>query len=665
MESVSTLQMIWMVAVAYLATYGIGAPLYRLAGLRVPGLLARVGLSCGIGVAALGWIGWLCAINGWALAIRITVWLAVALGVFMLALDSNQKCDDMQPLSRNAKLILIIAIVVAFAYRGAINWGQVGVTAEGAYCRGLWPDLLYRNAIVKEFMTFDGMPEWPWLSGQPLKGTSILRFSSVAAIMVGANIAPDQYQLAAGWLGLFGIPVAAGAIFALLSAMGVGPVVAALAVLVTAFFGNPRWLMAERFAHSPSLVWAGDDVFSIVFPVVYGTMAIAFALVRRFSWPLAGLAIFMLGTVTAFGPWFALALLGGIGVWFFYCIITRTSIPAAVALIGGTFLGVVTLKLLCGTGVASNDSPLAFIGPSPVIRDMNWAFPFLAEPIHDALAGPSATGIAKLIKFTVAYVCAVGFFLLGSLWTRAIFIADWRDWDWRKLMRPQNALVVAIALVGIFLTSCCDFRKVAYTYADYDMLRLLWLPLIFGNLALAQFAYVHRKSLLHWWGIAIAVIVVGLGAWEYSYYVVEKRIVADTYHISSAELEIISYLNANAGLRDTVLLDPWAAAATTPERVGHNWGYVSGLVLPGVYLDNHDMAFKFAQDEEWNRRAQLVKNILSSTNRYFVRSQLAELSVDWVYLQRTATFGVEPGDVGLSPVIQNDAGCLYRLADNH
>jgi hypothetical protein len=659
MEQVSALQMLWTVLLAYTATYGFGALVCRPAGIRPVGGVGRLGVYCGAGVVVVGWVGYVCALNGWSVAARVIVWVAAVTGAILMAWG-RRRADDARTVPGRAVRLVLLAILIAFVYRGAISYGQVTRTEEGLSARGLWPDLLYRQAIVKEFMTFDGFPEWPWLAGEPLTGTGPLRLSATATILAAAGVRAEQYQAASLWLGLYGIPVACGGVFALLTYVGAMPVIAALALLVTAFFGNPRWLMEERFAHSPSLVWAGGDVFSFVFPALYATAALVFALTGRFTWPGAVLVVLMLGSVTAFAPWFSLPLLAGILLWLAWCLLRRNSRRAALALGLGALLGLVTLKTLCGTGAAGG-SPLEVVGPSPVIRSMQWAFPFLSEPLSPLIADMSPVAVAKLVKFGVAYGCAVVFFLLGSLWVRAVFLADWHQWEWRRLASPTNALVVCVVTAAMLLVSVLDFRKVSYNYAHYDMLRLLWIPLIFANLALADFAWRHRAGLRRWYGVAIAVVVVGLGAWEYSYYVLEKRTIEPTYHIAAERLEAIAYLNRDAAASDAVLINPMASPETRPEAVGHNWGYFSGLALPTVWLDNRDMAYKFAQNDRWDRRAALLKRIMAEPDAARVRRFLARERISWVYLEGDDDFEVPPDAAGLQLVFENSAGRLYRV----
>jgi hypothetical protein len=659
MEQVSPLQMLWTVLLAYTATYGFGALVCLPARLRPTSGLSRLGVYCGVGAVVIGWVGYICALNGWGLAARVLVWLGAVAGAVLMAWG-QRKADDTPTIPGRAVRLVLLAIVVAFIYRGAISYGQIGLSEHGLSARGLWPDLLYRQAIVKEFMTFDGFPEWPWLAGEPLKGTGPLRLSSTATILAAAGVEYDQYQLVSLWLSLYGIPVAAGGLLALLQYAGATPAIAALAVLATAFFGSPRWLMEERFAHSPSLVWAGGDVFSFVFPALYATAAIVFALISRFTGGAVAVAVVMLGSVTAFAPWFSLPLLAGILMWMIWCLIRRHKRKTALALGLGALLGLVTLKTLCGTG-ATGGNPLAVIGPSPVIRSMAWAFPFLTEPLSPAIAELSPLSLAKLAKFGVAYLCATVFFLLGTLWTRAVFLADWHKWDWRRVASPANVLVACIVIAGILLTSALDFRRVSYNYADYDMLRLLWIPLIFANLALADFAWRRREALRRWYGVTIAIIVVGLGAWEYSYYVLEKRAIEPAYHITTERLEPIWYLNRHAAASDTVLINPLSSPETRPEAVGHDWGYFSGLALPAVWLDNRDMAYKFAQNAEWDRRAGLLMHMMDEADATRLRSFLAQERIGWVYLERGDGFTATVEAAGLEPVFENSAGRLYHL----
>jgi hypothetical protein len=662
MEEVAVAKMLWAIVLAYMATYGLGAPVCRLAGLRQLGGLARIGVCCGVGTVIIAWIGYGCAVNAWPLAGKVVVWAAALVGAVTMAFRFRRNsADSEEVLPRRVILILLLAIVVALGYRAAIYSGQVRVTEEGLSGRGLWPDLLYRNAIVKEFMTCDEPPEWPWLAGIPLKGTSVLRLSATATLLSAAGISSRQYQHASEWLGLFGIPVAAGALFALFLAAGASPLIAALAVLISAFFGNPRWLMEERFAHSPVLIWAGGDAFAIVFPVLYAALAVVVSVAREWAWPAAVVAVFMLASVTAFGPWFALPLVLGIFLWLLYTLTSHRGRKPALVLSIGALLGVLTLKFLCGTGAAGGAGLAAVIGPSPVIRSLAWAFPFLDEPLTPLMAELSPSAVAKLVKFTISYGCAAVFFVLGSLWTRGIFIVGWRRWEWYKLRRPAYSLLAAVVIAGLALTVLCDFRKAAYSYADYDMLRLLWVPLLLGNLALAHYACVNAAALRRWYGVVLAVIVVALGAWEYSYYVLEKRLIEPAHIIPAADLELISYLNDHAATGDRVLINPFLEP-DTPAMVSHNWGYFSGLCVPAIWLDNRDMAYKFAQHNEWDRRAGLLKDLMGAKEPAALRQFLATERVGWVCLQSDDSFATEMEQAGLEMVFSNSTGRIYRIA---
>ena len=660
MEQVAVANMLWAIVLAYMATYGLGAPVCRLAGLRQLGGLARIGVCCGVGTVVIAWVGYASAVNGWPSCGKLVVWAAALVGAVMMASRFRLRADESdEVLPRRVILILLLAIVVGLGYRAAIYSGQVKVTEEGLSGRGLWPDLLYRNGIVKEFMTCDEPPEWPWLAGSPLKGTSVLRLSATATLLSAAGISSRQYQHASEWLGLFGIPVAAGGLFALFIAAGASPLIAALAVLITAFFGNPRWLMEERFAHSPVLIWAGGDAFAFVFPALYATAAVVVSVARQWVWPAGLLAVFMLASVTAFGPWFALPLILGILLWLLYAFASHRGRRPALALSFGALLGALVLKVLCGTGAAGGASPLAVIGPSPVIRAMAWAFPFLGEPLTPLIADLSPVALAKLLKFAIAYGCAAVFFVFGSLWTRAIFVADWRRWEWYKLRRPEYSLLAAVVIAGLALTLLCDFRKVAYSYADYDMLRLLWLPLLLGNLALAHYACANAAAVRRWYGVVLAVIVVALGAWEYSYYVLEKRVIEPAQIIPAGDLQLISWLNDHASPGDRVLINPFFQP-DTPGRVSHNWGYFSGLCVPAVWLDNRDMAYKFAQHEEWDRRARVLRDLMAAKEPASLRRFVATEGIGWICLQGDETFATDTGKAGLELVFRNSAGRVYR-----
>ena len=371
MTPVSPIQMLWMLVLAYLSTYGLGAALCLPARVHPCGGLSRTGLYCGVGVAVLGWAGYVCSLNAWGLAARIIVWAAAALGAVLIAWGRRAPAEEPEPLSGRLRMVILLAVLLALGFRAAAVWGQVWVDDAGLHCGGLWPDLLYRNATIKEFMTFDGAPEWPWLAGVPLKGSSLLRLSAAAPVLAAAGIEPPHYQFAAVWLMLYGIPVAAGALFAMLRYAGISPIVAALALVITAFFGNPRWLMEERFAHSPSLIWAGGDVFSFVFPVVYAAAGLIFACIRRFSWPVAALVAFMMASMTGHGPWFTMALLGGAMLWLLYALLRRRDRRAGMAIAFGALLGLVTLRTVCGTG-AGGGRAARWISSRPHPSSARW-----------------------------------------------------------------------------------------------------------------------------------------------------------------------------------------------------------------------------------------------------------------------------------------------------
>jgi hypothetical protein len=437
--------------------------------------------------------------------------------------------------------------------------------------------------------------------------------------------------------------------------------VAALTLVITAFFGNPRWLMEERFAHSPSLIWAGGDVFSVVFPVVYAAVALAFATIRRFGWPVAAIAIFMLGSMTGFGPWFTMAVVGGALLWFIYALVRRQGRKAAAAIALGALLGVVTLRVVCGTGAGGGDgSPLDILAPSPVIRSMVWAFPFLDESVSQMVSEMSAASAAKLVKFGITYCCAIVFFVLGSLWVRGVVLADWRIWDWSKLRTPAYSFAAAMAIAGLGATIFTDFSKVAYAYAGYDMLRLLWVPLLFANVALADFAVRHRSAVNRWWGIVIAVIILGLGSWEYSYYVLLRRALLPADVVAAGDLQAIAYINEHGTAEDTVLIDPLTDAERPEGVVDHKWGYFSGLCVSRIWLDNRDMAYKFAQNDEWDCRADALQSLDADDIPAFMAAE----SIDWIFLSTGSDLSPALIPAGAQPVLETATGSLYRFSSS-
>jgi len=205
-------------------------------------------------------------------------------------------------------------------------------------------------------------------------------------------------------------------------------------------------------------------------------------------------------------------------------------------------------------------------------------------------------------------------------------------------------------------TCFLDFSRAAYSYAGYDMLRLLWIPLVFANVALADFALRHRGALNRWWGILIAVVIVGLGGWEYSYYILLRRALLPPDTVAAGEMQAIEYLNEHAAADDLVLIDPLTQSNPAPGMVTHNWGYFSGLCIPAVWLDNRDMAYKFAQNEEWDRRADMLRSLEQADAAGFMAAE----SIDWLYLPPQSPLRAALIPPGARPVLQTQTGSLYQ-----
>ncbi|MFP3903940.1 MAG: hypothetical protein ACLFWB_06840 [Armatimonadota bacterium] len=632
MEPAPALNIALAIISAYLATYGLGALLCLPVGISFKSWFERLGIFCGVGTVVLGWVAYLMLLSNAALVLTIFVWCAGAAGVGIILCQAYQGGDDESDIPRRAIIIALGGMVIALLIQRVIGGGQVWLTGDGALaCRRLWPDLLYRQGIVKELMVWDGALEWPWLSGVALDGTSMLRFCAMASTLSAGGLSAGHYQHVAMWYGLFGIPVSAAAIFALFRLFDVSPAVAGVGVVITACFGNPRWLMAERFAHSPSLVWAGNEVFSFVFPALYAGLYVIFRTARDFSWLLGGLAVVMLGSLTGFGPWFSLPVIGGAVIWLVYCLISRRDGLAAVVLAVGAVAGMVTLRVVCGTGEAGG-SLLSAIGASPVIRSMSWAFPLLEEPIGEQLSASTPVAAMQLVRYGVVYACAAAFFILGSLWVRALFFFDSDRWNWHRLKRPTYSLAACMVVAASAAVLFVDFRQVSYEYADYDMLRLAWVPLLFANIAFASYLYRRRHALRRPAGILAVCIILVLGGWEYTHYMLDAEILSPTLKVVAPDTAAIRFINRNSDPADTILLDPDYRPGVE-NVISHDWGYVSGLAVPSVWLDNRDMSYKFAQQEIWDERHEEYREAWSDGDPQKQEEFLRRHGIDWIVVQ--------------------------------
>lgn len=657
MEPVSAWNLIWVMALAYLSTYGLGALACMAAGLRLHSGFERLGVYCGVGAVIIGWAGYALILLQAPLVLRIFMWLASAVGAVMIAWRPEGRGDEKHYAPRAVAVAILGGLLALVIQRIGVH-GMVRVGPEGALlCQGLWPDLLCRAGILDEFMSFDGTLQWPWLAGVELSGMSMLRFSAMGSVLSAAGLGVENYQHIGMWFGLYGIPVSAGAIFALFRRFGVAPMVAAVAVVLTAFLGNPRWLMHERFAHSPTLIWAGNEVFAFVFPAVYAALVVIFQTVQEFTWPIGVLGAVLVASIIGFGPWFSVAIIGGIGVWFVVCLLRKDGVRPAATLVIGAVGAALTLKFVCGTGAAEGTF-IEAVGRSPVILSMSWAFPFLGEPLGELFQSPDAIAMAKLVKYVIIYLCAIGFFVLGTLWVRALLLSETEKWDIRKLRRPGNGLVACMAAVALALVSFTDFQKFSYANADYDMLRLTWVPLLLVNLALADYLYRRRARLRTWLGVLAAVALLVLGGWEHGYYILQRRALEQPVYVTAHDAAAIEYLNTHASASDTVLINP-DYVPSGRDIVSHQWGYVSCLGLPRTWLGNREMVFRNTQQDLWYTRKAAYEQSWRQKRPDRQRRFIAEHDIDWIYVQNGEP-SVAP-DVGAELRFESGPVRLYQV----
>jgi hypothetical protein len=315
--------MLLLVAGTYLATYGPGRLLVHLLGLKVGSFQERLGLSCALGAVVLGWLGYVAVMGGAPWLALAAGWLAMALGVLMVVRGltwAQESCD----LTNRNRAVLGLAVLIGLAFAAGMNYWQIAYHGDGSLSgRFVWPDLLYRNAVMSRLMACDGPPDWPWLAGVPMKGMSLLRFTAILPVMKALSIPATHYQVAALWLGLFGVPVAACALLAFFRALGAGQGVSAWAVVLTSFLGNPRWLLNDRFAHSPALHWAGTDVFAISVPVLFAMLALIVLAIRERQSGALWLAAFMLASGMGHTPWAGLSVYAAVALFLAICLVRR------------------------------------------------------------------------------------------------------------------------------------------------------------------------------------------------------------------------------------------------------------------------------------------------------------------------------------------------------
>ncbi len=655
MESLTARHALLLIALAYGSTYGWGSALCRLAGWSAGSRAERIGVQCGLGVVVLGWIGF----AGLMLRASWLALLGVGLGLLLafVPLMLRHRLSEERPAAPGATRLLALAVVVALALSWGVRAGQVKLRADGSVAaRYGWPDALYRNAILGRVLRFDGRPDWPWLAGEPLRGMSLFRFTAAAALMRSAGVSSAQYQSLSTWLGLFGLPVTCLALFAFFRALRAGPELAALGVLIAAFCGGPRWLLAERFGHSAVLPWAGGDVTALALPALLAVCAVTAKSVEQPARRLGVLTIIGLGSVLCFAPWLGLPVIVGSGLAGLWLWVRERGSWAGGVLAVGAVAGVVGLVAVCGTGPGEG-SAWRLLGPAPPIRNLAWAFPFLAEPLRPLLEHPSAVAVAKLLKFALVYLVAIVFFVAGSLWVRLVLLADAREWRWSSLKEPVYAWGAALCAAALLLMTVCDFSKVAYPFAGYDMLRLGAVPLMMANLAVAAVVWRRRERLRRAGYIVLAALFVLYGAWENVQYLQAYRLGAGWRTVPAAEMAAFRHLREQAGSGDVLLIDP-AYRSADGDIVGHDWGYASAFSPVPVFVDNEAMARKFGQGAEWDRRAQQAQALFRGRLAWTGLATLGPRQTWWVLVQEGGA--VAPPDSLCKIVFEQDGVRLYR-----
>ena len=643
---------LWLMALLvpalYLATYGPGRLVCRALGLKLLSAQERLGLGCATGAVLLGWVGYVAATAGQPWLAIGGGWLALGLGVAVVVWEltrGKETCD----LQSSHRVILVVAVLVGLGFTAAMNWGQIRYEPDGSLSgRLLWPDLLYRNAVMARLMNCDGPPDWPWLAGVPMKGMSLLRFTALVPVMKALGVSSNYYQVAALWLGLFGVPVAACCCFAFGRALGAGRTVAAVATLLTAFLGNPRWLWNERFAHSPALHWAGTDVFAVSVPVFLALLALLMLAVRQRQKAATWLALLFLVSGMGFIPWKGLSLYAALPLFFLLCLFRRRGRKLSLTLALGALAGVVVLKVLMGSGTGGG-SLLGAIGPTTTIRNLSWGFPFLAEPLRPLLADLNATNALKMLKFMAVYPVAVVFYVLASMWVRnVIFLAAYR-FPWRRMGQPEYLLGLCLVVAGVLLSSVVDFNKLAYQGAQYDVFRVLWPALMLANVALAYLLVEKWALLRRGWGLLLLLLFVFYGSWEN----VQLSLWSRTgLAWETAPLAHLRYLDEHVQPRDIVLINPRIPpplSSTMRVYVDDRWGYTSGLLNARVWLDNEDMARKFGQGAIWDRRWQELDKAWHTTNPAELRQFLQRNHIRWVVNNGFEPLRVRPEAAGLKP----------------
>ena len=637
--------MLLLVLGMYLATYGPGRLLVHLLGVKVGSFQERLGLSCAVGAVVISWLGYLAAVAGVPSLAVATGWVAMALGLLMVIRGftwAKEACD----LGNRSRAVLALAILIGLAFAAGMNYWQIAYHADGSMSgRFVWPDLLYRNAVMSRLLACDGPPDWPWLAGIPMKGMSLLRFTAILPVMKALGLPATSYQIGALWLGLFGVPVAACAAFALFRALGASQTVGAWAVVLTGFLGNPRWLLNDRFAHSPALHWAGTDVFAVSVPVLFALLALIALAIRERQVGALWLAAFVLASGMGHTPWAGLSIYAATPLYLVICLLRRQNRRDAVVLTLGALVGLVVLKTLMGSGTAGG-SPLQAIGPSPTIRNLSWAFPFLSEPLRPLLADLGPNALLKLLKFVCVYAVAVGFYLWGSMWVRMVIAPNAYRFPWARLKEPVWSFGLCLVISGVLLSTVVNFNKLAYEGAQYDVFRLLWPALLLANLAVALLLVEKWPLLRRGWGLLLLLVLISYGSWENSQLVLWSRTSLPVTVIGADAMAALRHVNEilaqrpfgmsrefPQGWSPTVLIDPHVPVSGA--TMGHNWGYVSGLLPVRVWLDNEDMARKFGQGPMWDRRWHDTQQAMASPEAF--RRFLGENRIDWVIAQTPTT----------------------------
>lgn len=642
MYAANPLLMIAFVAFTYLANYGAGALLCRLARLRLSTGVERVGVACALGSVLLSWIGYVAVVGALPWLPAVAGWLALVTGVVVIA-QAWRRREETERLPAGDLWLLIAAAGIGLLFTAGMDWGQVRHLADGGLMgRFIWPDTLYRNAVMARLWNCAGPPDWPWLAGVPMKGMSLLRFTAMLPAMKALHIAPTAYQDLSLWVGLYGVPVAAMALFAFFRALGAPSRTSALAVLLTGFLGNPRWLLNERFAHSPALHWAGSDVFAIAVPVLFAMLALIVLALRSGAtaprhqgalWLAAFMVISGMGHV----PWKGLPLYPALLLWLAVALIRRQEVRSAVVLALSAILGLVVLKLVLGSGSGESSPLLQSLGPSPTIRNLSWAFPFLSEPLRPLLSHPGPTSLMKLLKFVSVYLVAVWFYLVGSMWVRMVLMPHAHRFRREWWLTPEGGFLASVTVSAIVLATCVDFNKLAYQGAQYDAFRLLWIPLLLANLGVAAVAVLHSKWLRRGWGLLVVLLFVYYGSWENTQLVLWTRTALPLSVVRSSQMNALRYLDQHAQPQDIVLINPRyelpQPGDAMHQPITHHWGYYSGLLNARLYLDNEDMARKFGQGRLWDGRLARVQAALKSAQalQQLMRSE----GIRWVVLQGT------------------------------